>query len=205
MRLEIIIRTLKRNFRYIVLSAVVGGVLGILVFYFFPFGYTATGSLFVGRRPDLIQREEFTYEGYYAQKAASDYTNTIVGILESPSLASKVLQKQNLIVNEENLRELSKNTDIRTKAPQLVFVRVKAETKNEAEQLWNIVVDEVITTSNNLNRIEGDPNLSVQKVSEPVVTEVYKDILIFSFVGFLIGAFFSTLVVFGKSELFVRI
>lgn len=200
MRLEIILRLLKRNFRYILLSSVVGGVLGILVFYFFPFGYNATGSLFVTRRPDLIQREDFTYEGYYAQQTASNYAKIIIGILEGPSVLSGVLEKQDLAVNEGNLRNMRRNIDVRKKAPQLVFIKVKSKNRNKARALWNVLTDELISVSNDLNKTEGDPNLAVQKVREPVVTEAYKDLAVFLVIGFLIGAFFSTFVIFGKSQ-----
>lgn len=200
MRLERIIRYIKTNFRYIVLSAVLGGVIGLLVFYFFPFDYKATGSLFVSREPDLIQREEFTYEGYYAQRTADSYTETVIGILESDSLHKKVLQSLGTPVNENSLRSLRKNITVRSKAPQLVYLQVESKDKDEAQIVWETISDELVQVSQDLNRVEGDPKLFVQPVTEPVITETYKDLVLFTAVGVLVGAFISTGVFFGKSQ-----
>ena len=201
MRLERIIRYIKRNFRYIVLSAVLGGVFGLLIFYFYPFGYKATGSLFVSRRPDLIQREEFTYEGYYAQRASADYTQNVIAILESDNLFGRVLDEQGLVVNEENIRNLRKSVDVRKSASQLIYLKTKGNTKQQAEKLWNLVANEAVDMSDNLNQLEGDPNLSVQTLGEPVVLGFYRDLILFSVVGVLVGAFVSTAIIFGKSQI----
>lgn len=186
--------------RTILLLAVVGGLLGMVAFYLYPFGYVAQGSLFVTRKTDTNLRQDFTYEGYYARSSAGEYTETVIGILESVDIRKNVLEDTGLVINRKSLSSLSKNLTVRKKAPQVIWVGFKGHSSDYTKSIWNSFVDNTIKTSNRLNEEKGDPNFSVTRVGDPVVIEQYNNLIVFTLVGLLLGVFVSTGIIFGKSK-----
>jgi capsular polysaccharide biosynthesis protein len=187
---------LKKNLRIIVLSTLAFSLLGAALFYMLPKQYVATGLLYVQRRTESNKENVFTYEGFYGQQTAQTHTNTVIGYLESTNLHKRVLDNFQIPVTEKNLTNLSRKIKITKNAPQLINLTIKTPSEQESRDIWNFITDETVRTAQSLNS-EGDPNLTVSPVSEPILKEQYRrlwiNLLLGAGLGFLSASVLSVL------------
>lgn len=149
-----------------ILGILIGGVLGYITEK-----YIAEGSFYVGRRIDPNQAMFFTYEGYYNQQTALSYTNTAVALIESTDVKKLTLEKLDIEVGEETLREFGNIMKVKKSGPQLITVTVKGSSTIRAFELWNSLINSFLETAEKLNK-NTDPNLAIQKVSPaPIVRQ----------------------------------
>ncbi len=201
MELAEIIKILKKNITTVAVIALLGTVIGVLV-YVIPPRYISTGSFFVTRTVESSQAY-FTYEGYYSQQTAAAYTNTAAALLESVDLRTKALELAKIDPSEKNLRKYAKYIDVKKKAPQLITLTVKEMTKERSSQLWNSLAQTLITSSEGANRL-GDQNLKIVKISDnPVVKPEYKSIYVDGLTG-LVGGFGVGLFLVGLSHYYAN-
>ncbi len=184
-------------------------LVGVVIYFLLPPKYSATGTLFVTRKieqpepgttfsPESVEDGFFSYEGYYAQQNALSYTSTLIGLIESADIKSKVLDTLSISVSEANLRKLGRAVSAKKHAPQLVVVTVKGLPSASAEKIWTTLVDEVMLASQKLSE-QGDPNLVVVAVSDhPIVKEGYRNVLVNIIIGFGFGVLVSTMYFAGK-------
>ncbi len=192
MELKEIFDFYKKYFKLVLFLTLISTFIGIILFYVLPVKYKAVGSIFVSREIDALRRNEFTYEGFYAQQNASEYTKTLVGILESVEVRQKAIEKLGVPVTESNLRKVKRSLKIKKVAPQVVSLEVKKNTSEEAEALWNYISEETLYASKFINE-RGDSGISLIVLeNSPVVHEVFKELWFYSFIGFAFGVFGST-------------
>ena len=167
-------------------SGLVFGLVGILFFYFFPKVYKAEGSFYISREGDAVTSlGDFTYEGYYAQQAAANYTGTFIALLESVDVRRNALAALEIPVREETLRESSRVISAKKSGPQLVSLTVRARSPERAEALWLSVSQEALLAS--------DVSVEVTPVSlEPVVYQGFNNLYVAVFVGLVFGLLFGT-------------
>lgn len=196
MELSELIRFYKNNIKPILVFTLAGMILGALLYYFLPQRFQAVGSLFVHRETEKSGGEYFTYEGYYGQQTAQSYTNTIIGLLESTDLKRDALYSLGSPVTEEALRKISRQIKIKKASPQLITLTLKAETPENAENLWNFFSSRTIEIAGRINQT-GDPALQIENIGTPVIKEQYRNIylnlLAGSAIGFLIGTFITAI------------
>ena len=195
MELKEFIQIFRKYLRFIFAFGLVFGFLGAAFFYFYPKSYKAAGSFYVAR---VINGDtplgDFTYEGYYAQQAGTNYTETFIGLLESVDVRKAVLESMGVQVNEASLRKAARVIDVKKTAPQIVTLAVKAPQPETAKEVWQTFSNVAVEISVTLNDFAGDPMVSVFQVSpEPVVYEtfnnLYVDILAGLTLGLLLGSF----------------
>lgn len=173
MELKEIVKTLRKYNRTLAASAVAGLLLGYLG-YLAPKPYYATGSFYIKRSVDTTRFNYFAYEGYYGQQAGLSYTNTVMALFESLDIRYMALTNINLPTDIYNLRKYSEMIKVKKTGPQVITLTVKGWTPQKAEDLWNSMAGTTIIKSRQLN-INGDPLLSISKISEnPVVKVQYK-------------------------------
>jgi capsular polysaccharide biosynthesis protein len=182
MEIKEISKKLAKYKRVILLSVLAGLLIGI-AYNFFPQKYSAQGSLYIKRTVENNPNTYFTYEGYYSQQVAIAYTNTIVALAESTDIRSKALTSLKIPVTEKNLRYYARSISVKKAGSQIITITVKGNDQESADKLWNSYANVLINTSDEINK-NGDPNLSVSKISEqPVVKEPYRSIWVFGLAG----------------------
>ena len=188
MEIRDIFKKIKKYRRSLLFSAVAGFIIGS-IFSTLPPKYISTGSIYVksGINPGT---EYFTYEGYYAQQAALSYTNSVIALLESPDIKRNVLKLMDLSVDEKNIRELNKVTNIKKTGPQVILITVKDKNYDVSRDIWDKTVNSLIGMTTKMNR-GGDEYLGISLISEdPVIKEAYRSFYLFSFIGLLLGISF---------------
>lgn len=184
-----------KNIKWILVTAFVGGVIGLGLNHFLPTKYYATGSLYVRRAVYPYAEDHFTYEGYYGQQAALSHTNSVIGLIESEDIRAKTLTDLSVPVTEKSLRQYDKKIKTAKNGPQIITLITKELTAESAIALWTALADNTITIMENINQ-RGDPLLNVVKVSElPIVKKSFREAWVFATVGTLLGIFFSSAVI----------
>jgi len=174
MEVKEIFKIINKHRKAIYTYAILGAMIGVLI-YFLPSKYISTGSFYIKRATD-VNKDFFTYEGYYGQQTTLSYTNTVVGLLESVDLQSKALSTLNIPIDEISLRKYAKYIKVKKSGPQLVTLTVKGKTFIDSKSMWEAVADELLAVNQQLN-INGDGSLNVSKVSaQPVVKKEYKSL-----------------------------
>ena len=199
MELKDIIKFFKKYKIKISLNTLLLAILGAISYFLIPTTYISAGSLFVGREIQPLSDEFFTYEGFYSQQAASSYTNSIVGLIESEDIGAKVLTETGTQVNNTNLRKYFRKVRVKRIGPQVITILVKDKSAHQAQQIWHSISNNITLTASKLNAA-NDNALDVQKVSEtPIVTETYKSIWINTAAGIILG-FLGSIVIFSLKE-----
>lgn len=192
MELKEIFEFYEENLKVVLLITLLMTIIGGSLYYILPVKYKAVGSIFVSREIDAIRREEFTYEGFYAQQNASEYTKTLVGILESVEVRQKAIENLGIPVTENSLRKVKRSLKIKKAAPQVVSLEVKKSTPQEAEDLWNNVVQETLSASLIIND-RGDTGITLTVLdNSPIVHEAFRELWFYTFIGFAFGFVIAT-------------
>lgn len=192
MELKEIFNFYKSNFKVILGTTILAGLLGVAGYFLLPRKYYASGSLFIRRSIYPFSENHFTYEGYYGQQAAQAYTNSIMALIESEDIMSYALKNMNIEVNEASLRKYGKKIKVVKDGPQLIGLVVKEKSEEEATNLWEAITNTSAATMNNLSR-QNDPFVGVVRIAEkPIVKTGYRSIPVCVVVGMSMGFLLST-------------
>jgi capsular polysaccharide biosynthesis protein len=193
MEIREIIKKVKKQKLIPIFASLVGFLAG-LVIYYLPQKYIASGSFYISRKINN-STDFFTYEGYYAQQTALNYTNSVSALIESKDVQKELLEKMREPINEKNLRELKRDIKVKKTGPQIILMEIKNETPEKSKEIWRNLSGIVISKSEELNR-EIDNNLQIFTISkEPSIEETYKNLLLFSLVGLIIGGAIGLLII----------
>lgn len=196
MELSEILEEIMDNWREILITSLIFGLLGVVLFHLIPTKYVASGSIFVTHKVDLVKREEFTYEGFYAQQTSKNYTETVIGLIESIDIRMKALESTGGSVTSQNLRNLKKDTVVKETAPQLITFYFKGNSIEYVTALWNAFVTETITASNSLNETQGNPQIHVTTLDNtPIVYASYTNVFLNLGIGVFAGFILSTFII----------
>uniref|UniRef100_A0A7C4TR55 Polysaccharide chain length determinant N-terminal domain-containing protein n=1 Tax=candidate division WWE3 bacterium TaxID=2053526 RepID=A0A7C4TR55_UNCKA len=191
MELKEFIKNFRKYKKRVLTCGGIGAFVGLAAFYTLPVNYYAVGTLFVSHDSEFNQKADFTYEGYYAQQTAKNYTKTLIGILESPDVRKKALEKIGAVVNEKSLRQAKRQVTVKEPAPQLVSVVVKDKDYGRAQVYWGNLTELATSSSNQLNLSSGELiNISVLEGS-PVVYKGFHNVWFNLVAGLSFGLFFG--------------
>lgn len=169
----------KRKYFFVitfVFTFVVGCLLGLL-----PPVYKVDGLFFVSLPAQPIP-SDFSYEGYYSQKNADQFSYTLIGLLESRVFSNQVSQSFKSFFSTKQLR---RHLSIYRAGPQLVGIHFKHKDKELALKVWDSISSQVLSISKDLSHQTGS-DLMVSPVWQAPVVEVA---IIPWWVGGLLGAF----------------
>ena len=147
------------------------------------------------RQTNPQARDHFTYEGYYGQQAAQNFTNSVIAIIKSEDVGSLTLENMNVTTTEKSLRKLRAQINIKKAGPQVITLQVKDKDASYSKKLWQELTDQ---TTNLLGKVDryGDPQITVtQLAGNPVTRLQYSNMWLNISVGTLLGMFFSLLIV----------
>jgi capsular polysaccharide biosynthesis protein len=185
-----LIKEFNKNRKTIAAVSLFTALTGLAVYFILPTRYIAAGSFYIQRAVEDAQAEFFTYEGYYGQQTAMSYTNTVAGLFESIDVSKKTLELQQKEINENNLRKLTRQINVRKEAPQLITLLVKEKSPEEAERLWTFISQSTLRTAEELNA-EGDPLLRISPVGEFVVKKEFRSPYLNMGIGWGLGLILS--------------
>ncbi|NMB70247.1 hypothetical protein GYA27_03550 [candidate division WWE3 bacterium] len=182
-----LIKILIKNKKSLIFTPLAGILLGSLV-YFLPNGYTASGSIYVGRITDR-NSHFFTYEGYYGQQTALSYTNSVLAFIQSTDLLRDTLVELGIPTTDYQIWKLKQSISVKKSGPQtpVINLSVKAKSGADAEKLWNLIFNNTDMYANRVS-VQSDPSLKIYKVSEnPVVRSEFKSLPLFIVAGMGLG------------------
>jgi hypothetical protein len=176
----------------LLVGLVMVGLIVSLIAYLLPAKYISTGALIVTRNTQGSD-DFFTYEGYYAQEAASLYTPTVEALTDSIDVRKRALDKMGVEATQYNLRRLNRNSKVKRDGNQLIVLEVKDYDEDISTTKWHAVAESLIEVSLAANK-RNDPDLSISKISSiPITKKAYRSVWIYLLTGGTGGLFFGLL------------
>lgn len=201
MELKFIFKILKQKLRTLAVLSLLGGAVGGIIYASNPIMYKATGSFYISRKTETINKQIFSYEGYYAQQTAQTQTSTIATILESSEIRTKALEKLGIKTDGKTLGSYKKRIDVKKTSPQIVTLTVHDRDISSVTTLWTSLSDSLIEIYAELNE-NGDKSIYITKLSAiPVVTGTLQYLFINVIGGVLISFTATIFVLFTKEYL----
>jgi len=189
MELKDLLNVIKKNGKVILVFSFLVGTLAVLISYFMPTAYRASATIYVKRQTEEESPDYFTYEGFYSQKTAQEYANTVVGFFNSNDIRREALESLSLPSGQGELGELDNKIVVKKVAPQLISLEVTEDTSEEASSVWEALAQTTIERVNLLNQT-GDKDISIDVVNpEPLVELVEQNLWLNGVVAMLVGGF----------------
>ncbi|MCX6783923.1 MAG: hypothetical protein NT141_02545 [candidate division WWE3 bacterium] len=174
------------------LGALVVGTVAGWVVTFLPSTFKASGLLFVTREADAVSPNFFTYEGYYAEQTAQQYTDSVVAILKSLPLKEAALKSIGAAATSIDVKRFNNNTLIQKSGPQIISVTVTAKTSEAASEEWQAVTKLATSQVSEINQ-SGDSKISVKILEKTPLLETVKISPILLGTGVFLGLLFAGL------------
>ena len=193
MELRDLFEILGKYCRLIVLTASIFGLGAFVGSTQLPPKYEAVLTLYVKRTAEPAGENFYTYDGYYNQQAAERYTDTVVGLLESGGILQEALRSAGLSADQKAMRRARKSIEVEKVAPQLVEIKVRRRSREEAQSITDSLAAKVIERVRTLNKA-GDEALSLEPLNaEPIIERHEPLAALNAVVGVMVGLLVSTL------------
>lgn len=170
MELKQLLKHIARRIKILLLITICGFVISAVIVYNLPPTYSASMTLYVEKASEVSDSGDYTFDGYYAQQAVEGYTDTIVGLFESPDSMALALSRLEVDV-ERNIKNYTHSLKVEKVAPQIVLVTVTRKDRTDAievgSELSTVVSDKVAL----LNREDG-PHYTLVRVEEAPLVSV---------------------------------
>ncbi|OQX50831.1 hypothetical protein B5M47_02940 [candidate division CPR3 bacterium 4484_211] len=172
MELREFLKPFQKNIGLILGVSLFFGAAAYLVSASLPLKYRASATVYVQRVADESKGNYFTYEGYYAQKAAQEYADTVLGFLQSPDIIHRAVQIVYPKLDEARFKKIQKSIRAEKRAPQLVLVTVTLPNGSEAKQLISALAQAAQERAKLLNQ-SGNEAMQIDLLaSEPLLEEI---------------------------------
>lgn len=173
-----------------------------LVSFVVPKSYTSSIDVYVSHAEAESSHSYYTYDGYYANQASVQYTNTIAGFLESlstvdnaagivqqdPSYKQGSFQPQDLQSQTDYLAKFQKNISVKIVAPQLINVSVHDDNPTVAK-LWAQSLGTVVTNNIKALNSQGNINYQIDTIHDPITQTVSLSLTLDLIIGLVVGIF----------------
>lgn len=178
-----LLRILKKSVRLLGGASLVAfGVVFVIVSKV-PTYYSVSLSMYVHNKA-IPSSDGFSYDGYYAQLAAEGYTDTVIGLFETPELAREFRNGFSQGTYADTPR--TKSLQVKKIAPQILSVSYRSYDQSLALDMVSIAINSVVSRVDELN--EKDALwFSVEPLDElPEIREISYSPLLFSIVAFFV-------------------
>ncbi len=183
-----VLKTLRNYLKLILALTVLGLVSGLVYGIVSGPRYEALSTLYVTRQADQGNTSYYNYDGYYAQQASKEYTDTVLGLLKTIDPYRVAAQK---IGTSSDPKEIYASSRSRKVSPQVIALSVKSQTQEEAREIMVALVSAVTESVDQVNK-EGDNKITVSSLqAEPFITLNDSQTLIYSALGLLSGLILS--------------
>lgn len=190
MELKEYLKVFKKYFAFILLVGLTGALIAYISTKSLPRAYSLTQTFYLaaltstpGRSEPALQSQDiYSYEGYYAQEKARNFTDTAVAILDSDDFKSDV-------------GEDSQNLAVRKMAPQVIRLTASAPNSQSAQKLMSKTIN--IFNEKSVTLADSRFVLSLKPISShvPGPSRDQIDKKIITVFGLLLGFAFATFVV----------
>lgn len=189
MELKTYLVIIKKNSVRIIVSALLVGLVVYVVSGSLPISYEATISVYIQKVPENFSQELYTYDGFYAQEAAESYTDTVVGLFESPAITEKVVALLVGLDSELTVKSVSRKVMVEKSAPRIITIRVKDNDQEVAIQTASALFK---AADESIKQLHGsdDPERTLQIAalnSEPLIARLAPFVWLNTLVGALVG------------------
>lgn len=194
MELRAFLVLLQKNMIAIILISVITGALALLMSLRLQPTYHAVLSVYVQKIPEQPAGGDFTFDGFYAQQAAESYTDTVVGLFESPAIHVRALQFADQDTEPSTVEQVKQQTRIRKVAPRLIDLEVRSYEQEEARVLAKSLFKAV---SNRLDELTSEDSANLKmKINavndEPLISLAEPRVVLYTIIGVLVGMFGAT-------------
>lgn len=186
MELKNYLALLKNYLPLIIICSALGGIFAYFGASRLPKGFSLSQTFYVSL-PASQNYQTYSFEGFYAQEKARNFTDTAVAILESADFKTQIITK-------------NESVSARKLAPQII--RITATAQNQAETTQ--ILDTVLTSFNRkieaLSAAPASPQLKeITESQTPVQIKLKTGVT--TAAGFVLGLVFALLVISLKTYL----
>lgn len=201
MELKNIIKIVKRYGKFVVLTSLLFGVAAFVISVNLPPTYSASVVIYVRGQVAAPSKDFFTYEGFYSQQTAKEFTDTVAGLAKSQDIIKKALESLGKSSEVKNIKDIQGALSVRKTAPQLVQLTINNADGEEATKAVTALGSAISERVSELNK-EGGVLISMQPLdSAPIVEEQKPSVALNILIVALIGLLLSVVVVFIKEYL----
>ena len=180
MELKKYLKILKENFYLVILFVLAAATISLLASPKIASGYRQSKIFYVSS-PKIEASQYYTYEGFYSQEKARNFTDTAVAILESVDFTSQILSPQ-------------ENIQVTKVAPQVLRISATAPSQTST----NLVLEKITTAFNQkmLDLQGASQSFEIRPVgaSQDIFYQGANRKIIIIF-GALVGAIFALVVI----------
>jgi len=152
------------------ISLLVSLAVGIYLYRLGPY-YKAQGLLFVESATPQETIDKFTYGGYYSQQKSANFSDNLPKLIKSFSMLTKAYNSINVNADYKMLKVSEQKVGVKKLGPQIIFLEVNQNKKDQAEILWNALSDVSIKTVNEISTA-SDQNYFLGKINpSPIITQ----------------------------------
>ena len=183
----------RKNWRLILGAALALGLVAYGVSLRLPLKYQAIATLYVHHTVQDGEGEYFEYEGFYAQRSAQEFTDTILGFLESPDIKQRAGEIVWDKVTEQKQRQLQKAVHAEKTAPQLVQLSVTLDNREEAGKLLSALVQSIKEKARVLTQNDAQTELNLltaEPLSRTVKPRKLLNAAVAAGIGFMLACVF---------------
>ncbi|MCA9390125.1 hypothetical protein KC571_01870 [candidate division WWE3 bacterium] len=203
MELKTFLQLLRKNVFSISVSGIVIAAAVMLFSMRISDSYVSMLSVYVQKIPEQTKLGDYTYDGFYVQQAAESYTDTVVGLFESPAILSSALEKAGESAEASDVKAFGRKITVTKAAPRLIDIEVKDVSRDESTLLVKSLVEAVQSRVVGLNDQQNSGlDMQIDVVNpDPLVNLIQPLLWLNTLIGFLIGLFISTSIVVLKDYL----
>ena len=151
-----------------------------------PESYDGSVSVFITKKPDKGVVGDYEYDRYYAIKASSLLTDSIITWLQDPSNVIEIYNTTNLDLPTEKLNKLTKVIKAKKKDPATINITASAPDEVNVKNLINSTIN-FIDIRMNSDIVSGAAENFDLTYSDSIVLKHQKSPLLNSLIGFIVG------------------
>ncbi len=155
---------LKKKWKSIAGSILVGILLGGSANYWYPLETKTSGTFLIGRKLQPENGVDSRYSGYYNQRTAKGYAYTLGVLLQSRDTFAQLAELLNEPKNAEIIARLRRHTKIRVE-DQILQIETTGKNEAESKRHWE-KLKEITQKYAKEIKSEEDPHISVKFIEQ---------------------------------------
>jgi capsular polysaccharide biosynthesis protein len=197
MELKEYIKTIKKNFKLILVIGVIACLSAFLFSIFSPVKYEISLSLLISKNKTQ-NTDDFKYDGYYAFQASEMLSDTIVEWAKSPAVVNAIYQEASVVGNFGNIKSYTKKFTAKKMSSQHIEIKFNSDAKENAEKISAATVKIINSKVLDLRKNSEDEISFSVSGENPVIVEEKPNSFLNMFIGFISGLILGIFIVFGK-------
>jgi len=168
MELKVLLKHIVTRKWIIISITLFGLVLSALIAINLPPSNSASVTVYVKKSLETLESGDYTFDGYYAQQAVEGYTDTVIGLLESPDTMAATLRRYDISI-EDSIGAYNSSLEVEKVAPQIVLVTVTRKDRQDAVDIVSELVSIASEKVVELNRIDSAQYSLIRVEDVPLV------------------------------------